>query len=84
MLRFFEEKPLKEVGGALGTSEDAAKMRVTRALDKMRDFFNRKRHHRVGGCAGQNYFREFNSGCANRTCRDRGVPGGPKHRLLLA
>jgi RNA polymerase sigma factor (sigma-70 family) len=39
VLRFFEGKPLKEVGDALGASEDAAKMRVNRALDKLRDFF---------------------------------------------
>lgn len=42
VLRFFEGRPLKEVGDALGATEDAAKMRVNRALDKLRDFF----HHR--------------------------------------
>jgi hypothetical protein len=42
VLRFFEGKALKEVGRALGASEDAAKMRVNRALDKLRDFFNRR------------------------------------------
>lgn len=42
VLRFFEGKPLKEVGDALGASEDAAKMRVARALDKLRDFFQRR------------------------------------------
>jgi RNA polymerase sigma factor (sigma-70 family) len=42
VLRFFEGKPLKEVGDTLGATEDAAKMRVSRALDKLRDFF----HHR--------------------------------------
>ncbi len=42
VLRFFEGKPLKEVGEALGASEDAAKMRVSRALDKLRDFFHRR------------------------------------------
>jgi len=40
VLRFFEGKPLKEVGDALGATEDAAKMRVNRALDKLRDFFH--------------------------------------------
>jgi RNA polymerase sigma factor (sigma-70 family) len=39
VLRFFEGKQLKEVGEALGTTEDAAQMRVGRALDKLRDFF---------------------------------------------
>ena len=42
VLRFFEGRPLKEVGDALGASEDAAKMRVNRALDKLRDFFHRR------------------------------------------
>ncbi len=42
VLRFFEGKALKEVGGCLGASEDAAKMRVNRALDKLRDFFLRR------------------------------------------
>ena len=42
VLRFFEGKPLKEVGDSLGATEDAAKMRVNRALDKLRDFFHRR------------------------------------------
>jgi cell division protein FtsL len=42
VLRFFEGKPLKEVGDALGATEDAAKMRVNRALDKLRDFFRHR------------------------------------------
>jgi RNA polymerase sigma factor (sigma-70 family) len=36
MLRYFEKKPLGEVGAALGVSEDAARMRVDRAVDKLR------------------------------------------------
>jgi RNA polymerase sigma factor (sigma-70 family) len=39
VLRFFEGKPLKEVGAALGTTDDAAKMRVNRAVEKLRAFF---------------------------------------------
>jgi RNA polymerase sigma factor (sigma-70 family) len=39
VLRFFENKSLGEIGEALGASEDAAKMRVNRALDKLRVFF---------------------------------------------
>jgi hypothetical protein len=35
-LRFFERKPLASVGMALGISEDAARMRVGRAIDKLR------------------------------------------------
>jgi RNA polymerase sigma factor (sigma-70 family) len=36
MLRYFEKKPLAEVGAVLGVSEDAARMRVDRAVDKLR------------------------------------------------
>ena len=41
-LRFFEGREFAEVGTAMGTSEDAAKMRVNRALDKMRKFFAKR------------------------------------------
>jgi uncharacterized protein (TIGR03435 family) len=39
VLRFFEGRNYQEVGTALGTSEDAAKMRVNRALERLRKFF---------------------------------------------
>jgi len=39
VLRFFQDKSLHEVGAALGASEDAAKIRVSRALEKLRKFF---------------------------------------------
>jgi RNA polymerase sigma factor (sigma-70 family) len=39
LLRFFEERSFKEVGNAHHISEDAARMRVTRALARMRRFF---------------------------------------------
>jgi hypothetical protein len=39
VLRFFEGKALKEVGAALGTTDDAAKMRINRAIEKLRAFF---------------------------------------------
>ncbi len=42
LLRFFEKKELKEVGRALGSSEDAAKKRVSRALEKLRAFLVRR------------------------------------------
>ncbi|HXU79321.1 MAG TPA: sigma-70 family RNA polymerase sigma factor, partial [Methylomirabilota bacterium] len=41
LLRFFQEQPLSQVGSRLGISEDAAKKRVARALDKLRGFFAR-------------------------------------------
>ena len=39
VLRFFQNKNLNEIGAALGASEDAAKKRVGRALEKLRKFF---------------------------------------------
>jgi uncharacterized protein (TIGR03435 family) len=41
-LRFFDGKSMKEIGAALGASEDAAKMRVNRAVEKLRIFFTRR------------------------------------------
>lgn len=42
LLRFYEKKSLREVGERLGLSEEAAKKRVTRAVEKMRDFLTRR------------------------------------------
>jgi uncharacterized protein (TIGR03435 family) len=42
VLRFFENKSLGEVGAAMNTSEDAAKMRVNRALEKLRKLFTKR------------------------------------------
>jgi DNA-directed RNA polymerase specialized sigma24 family protein len=36
LLRFFEGRGFAEIGNALKMSEDAARMRVTRAVEKMR------------------------------------------------
>ena len=42
LLRFFEQKSLREIGTAMGTSEEAAQKRVTRAVEKLRSFFRRR------------------------------------------
>jgi RNA polymerase sigma factor (sigma-70 family) len=39
VLRFFDGKSMKQVGLELGGSEDAAKMRVSRAVEKLRHIF---------------------------------------------
>ena len=41
VLRFFEGRNFNEVGAALDTSEDAARKRVHRALEKLRKFFTK-------------------------------------------
>jgi RNA polymerase sigma factor (sigma-70 family) len=47
LLRYFENKSLREVGEALGASEDAAQKRVSRAVERLREFFT-KRNVTVG------------------------------------
>jgi hypothetical protein len=42
LLRFFKNKSLKEVGAELGLNDNAARMRVDRALDKLRARLARK------------------------------------------
>jgi len=42
VLRFFEGRNFKDVSAALGMSEDGAKMRVNRALEKLRKFFTKR------------------------------------------
>jgi RNA polymerase sigma factor (sigma-70 family) len=42
VLRFLENRSLREVGAALGLQENAARMRVDRALDKMRGLLARR------------------------------------------
>lgn len=45
VLRFFENKNFADVGVTLGVSEDAAKMRVGRAMEKLRCFFAKRGVH---------------------------------------
>jgi hypothetical protein len=42
LLRFFEQRSLQEVGAALGINEDAARKRVSRALEKLRAILSRR------------------------------------------
>ncbi len=42
LLRFYESQSLREVGAAAGVSEDAARMRVQSALEKLTEFFKRR------------------------------------------
>lgn len=42
LLRFFENKSLREVGAALGASEDAAQKRIGRAVERLRDYLCRR------------------------------------------
>ena len=42
VLRYYQQKPLEEVGRVLGLNADAAQKRVSRALEKLRTFFARR------------------------------------------
>jgi RNA polymerase sigma factor (sigma-70 family) len=42
LLRYFENKSLREVGSALGSNEDATRKRVSRGLEKLRRFLERR------------------------------------------
>lgn len=58
VLRFFQNKSLRETGAALGASEEAAKKRVNRALEKMRAYFSKFGVHStaetIGGAISAN------------------------------
>lgn len=43
LLRYFENKSLREVGESLAISDDAAQKRVSRAVETLRDFFSKQR-----------------------------------------
>jgi len=42
LLRYFENKSLREIGATLGTSDDAAQKRVSRAVERLREFFSKR------------------------------------------
>jgi RNA polymerase sigma factor (sigma-70 family) len=42
LLRYFENKSLREVGVTLGTSENAAQKRLGRAVERLREFFAKR------------------------------------------
>ena len=48
LLRFFEERSLKEVGAALKMEEDAARKRIARAIEKLREILSRRGIHASG------------------------------------
>jgi RNA polymerase sigma factor (sigma-70 family) len=42
LLRYFENKSLREVGRMLDTTEDAARKRLSRAVERLREFFTKR------------------------------------------
>ena len=58
LLRFYEKMPLRQVGEKMGVSEEAAKKRVSRAVEKMREFLDRRGSQAERGRARGNLGRE--------------------------
>ena len=54
VLRFFEGKSFQEVGAAFGVTENAAKKRVIRGLEKLRKFCSRRGVDSTTGIIGEN------------------------------
>ena len=52
ILRFFEDKSLREVGAALGIAEPAAQKRISRGLEKLHAFFTRRGIHATSAMVG--------------------------------
>jgi len=50
LLRYFQNKSLRDLGQELGVSEDAAQKRVSRAVERLREFFA-KREVKVGAAS---------------------------------
>ncbi len=44
LMRFFEGKDFKTIGASLGTNEDAAQKRVSRAIERLREVLFKQRH----------------------------------------
>jgi predicted DNA-binding protein YlxM (UPF0122 family) len=60
LLRYFENKSLREVGESLKISDDAAQKRVSRAVERLREFFS-KRTSALARAAGRFDFRQRRS-----------------------
>jgi RNA polymerase sigma factor (sigma-70 family) len=88
LLRFFENRNLREVGQTLGTSEDAAQKRVSRAVDKLREFlFQRGVAVGTGGLAlalSTNAVQSAPPGLAATISSITALPGGALHAVTTA
>ena len=80
VLRFFEDRNFKEVGAALGASEDAAKMRVSRALEKLRKFFTKRGVNSTTAVIAGADFRQFHSSRAGGAGKIRDRRGDCQRR----
>jgi RNA polymerase sigma factor (sigma-70 family) len=78
VLRFLAGRSLAEVGTALGTGEDAAQKRVSRALEKLREAFRRRGVNVSGGVMAAGL------GLAGAEAAPAGLAGGLTAAALAA
>src|ERR1051326_523782 len=90
VLRFFENKSLREVGFTLGITEGAAKKRVARALEKMRTYFSKRGvllpAAVIGGALSGNALQAAPPGLATAVCSlaaGKGAAAGPTTLALV-
>ena len=88
LLRFFQQKDLAELGCALGTSENTAAKRVSRALEKLRVFLARRGAVATGAALAalltQNAAQAAPTGLAGSTLAAVTAKAGSTTTLLLA
>jgi DNA-directed RNA polymerase specialized sigma24 family protein len=63
LLRYYQKQSMREISLVLGNSEDAAKMRVNRAVEKLRAFFKKR------GAAHTTATSETESSTSHGNCR---------------
>ena len=84
LLRFFENKSLAEVGNSLGTGEDTARKRVSRALEKLHRYFFQTRRLLDDGHPRRSDFRQFRSSRAGGAGKIRNGAAMAKGRRRAA
>ncbi len=78
LLRFFEQRDFRSVGEVLGINEDAARMRVSRALEKLHKTMRRRGVTLTVAALGA-FLAAGAVGCTSQACRCR-LPSGFKQR----
>ena len=85
VLRYFEDRSLREVGRELAISEDATRMRVNRALERLRTIFARRgitvTSSSVGNGAGHQH--KHGNTCRSGGCQQPPRPHRQQPRQLL-
>lgn len=87
ILRFFQEKSLREVGNALGIGEDAAQKRVAKSLQSLASFFRGQGYTVSAGALTLSFFQETSKAAApglTKTIGQQAVLGSPSTLARVA